>query len=89
MNKEWIAFHLQEAAEQLQEILNDLSSDSDYSYGNYVVDISHAYHHINTAWNSRDASADDVANHTDADYDKWQRMPSADELMMGTLTDSE
>ena len=89
MNKEWIAFHLQEAAEQLQEILNDLSSDSDYSCGNYVVDISHAYHHINTAWNSRDASAEAVANHTDADYDKWQRMPSADELMMGTLTDSE
>ena len=87
MNKEWIAFHLKEAAEQLQETVKSLSSESDYSYGEFVVDMSHLYHHINTAWNSRDASADAVANHTDADYDEWQKMPSTDELLMGTLTD--
>ena len=89
MNKEWIASHLEEAAEQLQETVKNLSSDSDYSYGDLVVEISHAYHHINTAWNSRDATPETVANYTDADYDEWQKMPSADELMMGTLTDDE
>ncbi len=89
MNKEWIAFHLEEAAEQLQDTLKRLSSESDYSYGDFVVEMSHAYHHINTAWNSRDATPDAVAHHTDANYDEWQRMPSADELMMGTLSDGE
>ncbi len=89
MNKEWIAFHLDEAAEQLRETVKRLSSESDYSDGDFLVEISHAYHHINTAWNSRDASPDAVANYTDADYDEWQKMPSADELMMGTLAKGE
>ena len=89
MNKEWIAFHLDEAAEQLRETVNRLSSEADYSFGDFQVEISHVYHHINTAWNARDASPDAVANHTDADYDAWQQMPPADELMMGTLTEGE
>ena len=86
MNKEWIAFHLDEAAEQLRETVKRLSSEPGYSHSEFMVEISHAYHHINTAWNSRDASPEVVANHTNADYDEWQKMPSADELMMGTLT---
>ena len=86
MNKEWIAFHLDEAAEQLRETVKKLSSEAEYSHADFLVEISHAYHHINTAWNSRDASPEAVANHTDADYDEWQKMPSADELLMGTLT---
>lgn len=89
MNKDWIAFHLGEAAEQLQETVKNLSSDPDYSYGDLIVEISHAYHHINTAWNSRDASPAAVANHTDADYDEWQKMPSEEDLMMGALTDNK
>lgn len=86
MNKEWIAFHLEEAADQLQETLNRLSSEPDYSYGDFVAEMSHAYHHINTAWNSRDVSPQDVANQSDADYDAWQKMPSEEELIIGTLT---
>ena len=89
MNKDWVAFHLEEAAKQLEETVRDLSSDADYSYGNLIVDISHTYHHINTAWNSRDASPEAVANHTDGDYDEWQKMPSEDELMIGRLTENE
>ena len=89
MNKKWIAFHLDEAATQLRAIVDSLSSESDYSYGEFVVEISHAYHHINTAWNSRDATPEAVADHSDADYDEWQKMPSEDELMMGTLSDGE
>ncbi len=87
MNKEWITFHLEEALEQLQETISNLKSDKDYSYGDYVVEISHLYHHINTAWNSREASPNEVANHTDADYDKWQRMPEFEDLLIGTLTE--
>ena len=89
MNKEWIAFHLEEAAEQLQDTLKRLSSEPDYSFGDYIVDMSHAYHHMNTAWNSRDASPEAVANHTDNDYEEWQQMPSSDELMMGSLTEGK
>jgi len=89
VNKDWIASHLREAAEQLQETVKNLSSDSDYSDVDLTIEISHAYHHINTAWNSKDVSPDATSNFTDADYDAWQKMPSDDELIMGTLTENE
>lgn len=85
MNKDWIAFHLREALEQLQDSIDRLDRQQNYSETDFQIEISHVYHHINTAWNSRNASPDEVRDHSDADFDNWQQMPDADELLMGRL----
>ena len=82
MNQNWISFHLSEALVQLQEIIDNVEADPEYDYGDYVVDMSHLYHHLNTAWNSRDASDDEVANHSDEDFYRWRTFPSAEELLL-------
>ena len=56
MNKNLVVFHLSEAREQLQSMLEEITKDPEYDYGEYVVEMQHLYHHLNTAWNARDAS---------------------------------
>ncbi len=54
MNKEWIIFHLKEALEEIERTIKDIETDPDYDFGEYSVAMTHLFHHINTAWNSRD-----------------------------------
>jgi hypothetical protein len=38
--------------------------------------MQHIYHHLNTAWNSRDASASQVSELTKAQFNKWSQLPA-------------
>ena len=74
MNRRWVAFHLGEVVEELQTVINILdlrSMDKD----EFEIALEHAYHHLNTAWNSRSISDDEAAQHTDADFVEWRKFP--------------
>jgi hypothetical protein len=47
---------LDETQKALDEIIADMRSNRDYDYGEYIVDLTHIYHHLNTARNARDAN---------------------------------
>lgn len=76
MNKNYVLWHLEEAQKAIREIVAEIKSDPDYDYGNYLVDIAHAYHHLNTAWNARDASEAAVEACTDDDWYRWRQFPT-------------
>ena len=82
MNRDAILFHLGEAKEQLDETIADLKSDADYDFGDFKVAVSHLYHHINTAWNGRDASAERHRECSQEDFGTWRKFPDESELFL-------
>ena len=82
MNKEHTLWQLKEAQEQLSETIENLSTDQEYEFGDFVVEMSHLYHHINTAWNSQDASTSETSECSEENFSKWRQMPSASELLL-------
>jgi len=75
MNREWVLHHLSEASEELQRTIDEIRESEDYDVGEFTVAMAHLYHHLNTAWNSRDASADRVRNVSDQDFKSWSAFP--------------
>jgi hypothetical protein len=56
MNKDFILFNLKWARDQILQTIEYIESDPEYEFGNYLVDMTLIYEHINRAWNARDAS---------------------------------
>ena len=82
MNKVFVLFNLKEALESLESMVREIEADPEYDFGNYVVDMSHLYQHINTAWNARDASQEDAEKCTQEDFDNWNEFPTEGELLI-------
>ncbi len=53
MNKKNVMFHLKEAKEQLDQTIIAIEHDEDFDSTVFLSDMSHLYHHLNTAWNSQ------------------------------------
>ena len=74
MNKPWVLFHLKESSKELQSVIDALErgavSDEEFEIG-----ITRAYHHLNTAWNSRSISDEKARDHTDWDFVQWSQFP--------------
>lgn len=82
MNKEYVLWNLREVHQEISRMLREIESVSDYDYGSYVVDMTHVYHHINTAWNARDASAEAPQSCSEADFERWRQFPSSEEIVL-------
>src|SRR5207244_1212951 len=67
MNKRWVLFHLGEALGELQKVATALESGP-VGEEEFEIAIEHAYHHLNTAWNSRLITDDQAKEHTDSDF---------------------
>jgi hypothetical protein len=78
MNKDYVLYNLDEAHKALAEIIADMRSNRDYDYGDYVVDMTHVYHHLNTAWNARDASKAAADECSEKDFYSWRQFPTED-----------
>ena len=76
MNRDWVLFHLREADDELRRTIAAIESMPDYGYGEFVVAMTHAYHHLNTAWNSKDESQGWVDACAEADFQQWRQFPS-------------
>ncbi len=78
-NRELIARNLREALEQLEEIVESITSDPEYPEEQFRIHLEHVYHHLNFAWNIRDADEARVIRCSDEDFREWSRYP-ADEM---------
>ena len=82
MNRDAVLFHLNEAKEELDQTITEIASDPTYDIGEFRVAMSHLYHHLNTAWNGRDASADRHQECAQSDFDAWRKFPQDADLLL-------
>jgi hypothetical protein len=85
MNKAAIKAHLKEASGQLAATLQELDQ-KDYSREALRVQISHIYHHVNSAWNGRDCTSQQYRECSDEDFSRWRQFPKPSELYLEALT---
>ncbi len=75
MNRDWVLFQLQEARDEIHRTIAQIEVNPDYDVGELVVAMENLYHHLNTAWNSRDEQAGRIATATREDFYRWRRFP--------------
>jgi hypothetical protein len=80
MNREHVLFHLGEAEEELARTIKQLRETAEYDTGEYIVAMQHLYHHLNTAWNGRDSTAEQRQEITDELFNQWSRYPDPRDL---------
>lgn len=82
MNRDWVLFNLREAQEEIRRTIAEIERHPDYDFGEFIVAMAHAYHHLNTAWNARDEAQSAVEPCSRADFQRWRQFPV--DLDMGT-----
>lgn len=82
MNRQYILYNLGDAKTKIVETISKMETDDEYEYGDFVIDMSHLYHHVNIAWNARDATDEAVDACSQANFDRWRKMPSNSELLL-------
>lgn len=87
MNNDAILFHLGEAKEELDRTIKEIAADPEYGYGEFQVAMGHLYHHLNTAWNGRDAAPERHRECSTHDFNAWRRFPTNEELLLDSLED--
>lgn len=75
MNKDWVIYNLKEAKEELDRTIVDIENDPEYDLGVFFVSMQHLYHHLNTAWNSQNASQKEVEECIQENFNKWGEFP--------------
>ena len=67
MKKEYALFNLTEAKQAIEQLIENMKSDPEYDFGNYIVDMQNIYWHINRAWNGRkfDMTSSDLTDEMD------------------------
>jgi hypothetical protein len=81
MNKLWILSHLQEANEELARTIARIAAASSVDEIELEIALAHMYNHLNTAWNSRAASDEQIAAQTEDDFYTWRAYPT--DISMG------
>ena len=76
MNREWVLHNLREAVQELRRTISEIELTADYGYGEFVVAMGHTYHHLNTAWNSRDENNADVREYSAKNFERWRQFPN-------------
>ena len=82
MNLHNILFHLKEAKEELDKTIEEIEKNKEYEFGEFVVAMSHLYHHLNTSWNSREAAEEEIEECSDENFKKWRKFPDDKELLL-------
>jgi hypothetical protein len=76
MNREWVLHHLSEAHEELTNAINEIREHPEYESGEFFAAMSHLYHHLNTAWNGREATEAQTRELSRADFKRWSAFPT-------------
>ena len=82
MNNNAVLFHLREAKEELDRTIAEVEAAPDYDIGEFRVAMSHLYHHLNTAWNGRNATAEAHRECAKPDFDSWRKFPENADLLL-------
>ena len=75
INWKIINSNISEARSQLQDIEKRIAKGNSLDEDELSIDLQHAYHHLNFAWNARYISTKRFANLTDEDFAKWGKYP--------------
>ena len=75
MNRDWVLYNLREAQQEIEQTILEIEETPDYGFGEFVVAMGHAYHHLNTAWNARDEPETAVEACSEADFLRWRQFP--------------
>ncbi len=67
MNRDYIVWNLRETSEQLATLTRELEGGGS-SEPEFYVAVAHLYHHINTAWNARNASEPQIQECSAEDF---------------------
>jgi len=82
MNRDSVLIHLREAKEELDRTIAEIADDQDYDIGDFRVAMSHLYHHLNTAWNGKNATAERHSECAQTDFDTWRKFPPNQDLLL-------
>jgi hypothetical protein len=82
MNRDAILFHLREAKEELDRTITEIEKSKSYDAGDFLPAMSHIYHHLNTAWNGRNAPAKRHKDCAKSDFDEWRKFPTNEDLLL-------
>jgi len=80
LNWEIVKWNIIEAREQLEEIEQKIAN-GEISEGRFEVMVTHAFHHLNFAWNARRASMKRYSKMSEEDFNAWGGIPSDIELL--------
>ena len=75
MNRNFVLQNLREARDELARITKEIESRDDYDNVEYEIDMRHLYHHLNTAWNTKDFSDERIERCNDKDFRNWRQFP--------------
>jgi hypothetical protein len=75
MTREYILWHLRKAIDAITTVIQEIESDPEHGEEELRIDVAHIYHHINTAWNARDASKERIEECSQKDFDEWREFP--------------
>jgi hypothetical protein len=76
MNTEVILSNIKEAEEELRALIARLEKSPNYPFEDFHVSMAHLYHHLNTAWNARNATRQRYQACSDEDYHRWECFPN-------------
>ena len=76
MTRDYVLWNLREALEALGALMTEMEGDPEYDQGQFGVDLNHVYHHINTAWNARNASRERSETCSEEDFYDWRQFPT-------------
>jgi hypothetical protein len=82
MNRDARLFHLREAKEELDRTIDEIERNPRYAFGTFQAAMSHLYHHLNTAWNGRDASPKRHRDCAQKDFDAWRKFPKDADVLL-------
>ena len=82
MNKNYVLYNLREAHEEMARIIDELERATDYDHEDFVIAMSHLYHHINTAWNAQNASDQEVKDCVEENFNRWRLFPALEDLLL-------
>lgn len=67
MDKKWLLNNIQEAQEELADILEKLKNNNNYSNLEFEMDMHHAFYHLNLAYNTNKITENEINNLTRED----------------------
>jgi hypothetical protein len=75
MNRNYVLWNLQEATHDLARMVDEMKADADYLESDLLIAMHHVYHHLNTAWNARNASDERAKECNGWDFNQWRQFP--------------
>ena len=75
MNRRVVLSNLREAHEELSRVIQECQTKRGFGEAELSVALMHLYHHINFAWNARDAAELRARRCSTRDFKAWSRYP--------------